>query len=463
MLKDGLGKPIFRLLQPDDYEMPTTPLDRRFDIGIIGAGILGVSISFWLSELYDCSIALIESEERVGLHTSSRNTGVVHRPFYLDPERKKVFARAAEKSWSMWSKLASSFTLPWKATGTIEVATRDSDLDTLEKYRKWSLSNGMREEETEILDSSAVARLEPEVKCKGAIFSKTDSSVSYGELTSAVAELGRTNGVKFLGGLETKRLEETKQGVEVITSESKKISCSFVINASGGGALDIAHKTGLAKEYTDLHFRGEYWVVDEPFASRVERNVYSVAKHKEFPFLDPHFIVRASGKREIGPNAVLVFGPKAYNGLSSSKSELVKKIFERPEMPKIHLFTDRKFLSLVWDEWKSSFSKKAMCERVRQFIPSIQASMLNQRGVAGVRSSLIDSNGFVPEAVQLYGDRSLHILNYNSPGATGAPCFSAYIVSNLETKGFLDGLKRKATREHAGLWDFEEAADLRIP
>src|SRR5487761_630550 len=189
MLKDGLGKPIFTLLQPDDYEMPTTPLDRRFDIGIIGAGILGVSISIWLSELYDCSIALIESEERVGLHTSSRNTGVVHRPFYLDPERKKVFARAAEKSWSMWSKLASSFTLPWKATGPIEVATRDSDLNTLEKYRKWSLSNGMKEEETEILDSSAVARLEPEVKCKGAIFSKADSSVSYGELTSTLAEL----------------------------------------------------------------------------------------------------------------------------------------------------------------------------------------------------------------------------------------------------------------------------------
>ena len=442
--------------------------DKRFDIGIIGAGILGVSISFWLSELYDCSIALIESEEHVGLHASSRNTGVIHRPFYLDPERKKLVAKAAEKSYHMWSKLASRFNLPWKPTGTIEVAIDDSDIDTLEKYRKWSLSNGMKEEETEVLDPSSVTRLEPEVKCAGAIFSKTDTSTSYGELTSTVAELGKNNGVKFLGGSEVKHLEETKDGVEVTldqrsSKEKNTISCSFLINAAGGGAVDIAHMMGLAKEYSDLHFRGEYWVVDEPFASRVGRNVYSVAKYKEFPFLDPHFIVRANGKREIGPNAVLVSGPSAYSGLSNSKSEFIKKIFERPEMPKLHLFTSRKFLSLVWDEWRSSFSKKAMCERVRHFIPLIDVSMLNQRGLAGVRSSLIDNRGFVPESVQLWSNKSFHILNYNSPGATGAPSFSAYIVSNLEKKGFLDGLKHRASQKHADLWDFEDASDLRIP
>ncbi|MGI0079386.1 MAG: NAD(P)/FAD-dependent oxidoreductase [Nitrososphaerales archaeon] len=444
---------------------PFTFGDKRFDIAVVGAGILGVSISFWLSELYDCSVALIESEQNVGSQASSRNTGVIHRPFYLDPEKKKVFAQAAEKSYSLWSRLASSYNLGWRPSGTIEVAVRDSDLDTLQKYKKWSLSNGMKEEETELLDPSGVRRLEPEVRCAGGIFSKSDTSVVFGELVSAVAELARNNGVKFLGGSEVKQLEEAKEGVRVTLgqgSEKDTVSCGLLINAAGGGALDVAHMMGLAKEYTDLHFRGEYWVVDEPFGSKVGRNVYSVARHKEFPFLDPHFIVRANGKKEIGPNAVLVSGPKAYSGLSSSKSEFVRKIFERPVTPKLRLFLNRKFLSLVSDEWKSSLSKKAMCGRVRQFIPSLDVSMLNQRGVSGVRSSLIDNKGFVPEAVQLSSDRSLHILNYNSPGATGAPCFSAFIVSNLKTRGFLDGLKHKASGKHAELWNFENASDLRI-
>ena len=103
-------------------------------------------------------------------------------------------------------------------------------------------------------------------------------------------------------------------GLELVTSNNTtgKLECNLLINAAGGGALDIAHRLGLAKQYTDLHFRGEYWYVDEPFASRISRNIYSIARFKEFPFLDPHFIVRANGKREIGPNAVLVSGPGAY-------------------------------------------------------------------------------------------------------------------------------------------------------
>ncbi len=441
--------------------------NKEFDIGIVGAGILGVSISFWLSELYNCTIALIEKEERVAFHTSSRNTNVIHRPFYLDPDKKKVFARSAEKSYHMWLKLSTLYNLPWKPVGTLEVALEDTDLNTLDKYKKWSLSNGMNEDETEVLDSSSVKRLEPEVKCAGAIFSKTDTSVSYGEFTSTIAEIASKNGVEFLGASEVKRIEETKNGVniELENKPSKaksSISCGLLINAAGGGSVDIAHMMSVGKNYTDLHFRGEYWVVDEPFASKIGRNIYSVAKHKEFPFLDPHFIVRANGAREIGPNAVLVSGPHAYKGLSNSKSEFIQKIFERPNMPKIRLFTNTQFLSLVWNEWRSSLSKKAMCGRVKQFIPSLDYSKLNQKGISGVRSSLINNHGFVPEAVQLKSDASFHILNYNSPGATGAPSFSAYIVSQLRGQGFLGGLKSKVSREHSALWDFEDASDLRI-
>lgn len=430
----------------------------KFDIGIIGGGVLGVSIAFWISELYDCSIGLFETESKVGQHTSSRNTGVVHRPFYLNPETKKVFARTSEKSYSMWKKLALAYSLPWKDTGTIEVALQDQDIDTLEKYRKWSLTNGMREEETEILDASGVSSLEPEVKCMGAIYSKNDASVNYGESTDKIGALASTNGVKFLLGCEIKDLNETESGVE-IRSDAKKFSCDFLINVAGGNSLDLAQRIGLVKEYADLHFRGEYWRVDESFASKVRRNVYSVAKYKEFPFLDPHFIVRANGTREIGPNAVLVPGPNTYEGLGGVG--ILRKIFERPLGPKFRLFTNRKFLSLAWGEWRSSLSKNAMCDRVKEFIPSLESSMLKSRGVAGVRSSLIDKNGFVPEALEVYGKRSLHVLNYNSPGASGAPSFSAFLVSNLESKGFLNGLRKKS-QKHEDMWNYEVARDLTL-
>jgi L-2-hydroxyglutarate oxidase len=440
---------------------------RSFDIAVIGGGILGVSIVYWLSDLFgDLSIALIERETQVASHTSSRNTGMVHRPFYLNPEKKRIFARASQKSYYLWRELASKYNLTWKPVGTLEIALDDGQVKTLDHYKEWALQNGMGDDEVELLNPNEVTRLEPQVKCAGAIYSKTDTCVDYGEFTNFLFEKASKNGVKFLGGYNVEGVNEL-EGTNNIYLRKRddrsalQVSSNGLINAAGGGSIDIAHKLDLAKEYTDLHFRGEYWKVDEPFASKVTRNIYSVARFKEYPFLDPHLIVRASGKREIGPNAVLVSSPFAYKGLSEKRLQILSKIFERPIGPKVKLFTSGTFLSLVWHEWRSSISKKAMCARVKEFVPALDVSYMNERGLAGVRSSLIDSNGFVPEAVLINGGSSIHILNYNSPGATGAPAFSAYVVSKIMKDGLLGDLKRRASpRSQDDGWKFEDASNL---
>lgn len=445
----------------------SSPRQKDFDVAIIGGGILGVSIAYWLSDLFDdCSIALIEREAQVAKHTSSRNTGMVHRPFYLNPEKKRIFARASQKSYYLWRGLASKYTLTWKPVGTLEIALNEEQVKTLDHYKEWASQNGMNDNEFELLDSNGVKRLEPQVKCAGAIFSKTDTCVDYGEFTNFLFDKASRNGVKFVGGFEVESISELEGKINIrLRSKGNgsvpQISSNYLVNAAGGGSIDIAHKLGLAKEYTDLHFRGEYWKVDEPFASKVTKNVYSVARFKEYPFLDPHLIVRASGKREIGPNAVLVSSPFTYKGLSEKRLQIISKLFERPVGPKLKLFTNGTFLSLVWHEWRSSISKKAMCDRVKEFVPALDVSYLNERGLAGVRNSVIDNNGFVPEAILVSGKSSLHILNYNSPGATGAPAFSAYVVSKIMDEGHLGNLKRNPNpKSQDDGWKFEDASDL---
>ena len=433
------------------------------DIAVVGGGVLGVSTAFWLSEIYDCNITLVEKEHEVALHTTKRNTGVIHRPFYLNPEKKKIIARSAEKSYHLWKKLAFKHGLPWKQVGTLEVASTQRDLNTLEEYLKWGQINGMLETEIEILNSSQVKSLEPQVSCASAIHSKTDTSVDFSDLTKILFRLAVNNGVKLLGGATVKSVNEGHNiEIETLNTDGSQstVICDFMVNAAGGGSVDIAHMTGVAQQYTDLHFRGEYWKVDEPFASKVSRNIYSVPKYKEFPFLDPHFIVKHNGVREIGPNAVLVSGPTVYHGVSSSFSELVQKVVERPFTPKAKMFANRRFIELAWNEWWSSMSKKAMCSRASKFVPSLKPYMLTTKGLAGVRSSLIDGQSFIPEAICIYGERSLHLLNYNSPGATGAPAFSAHLVADAQTKGHLDSYPVKVQPKHKHLWLFEDAANL---
>ena len=99
----------------------------RYKVAVIGGGVLGTSIAYFLSghAKDPSSIVLIEQEQNIGRHTSSRNTGKVHAPFLYDPVAKKTFAKAATLGYEMWMKFAASKKLGFKRDGVLEVALDD--------------------------------------------------------------------------------------------------------------------------------------------------------------------------------------------------------------------------------------------------------------------------------------------------------------------------------------------------
>jgi len=335
----------------------------------------------------------------------------------------------------------------------------------------------MGEDELEVLTPDDVRRLEPNVRCHGAIWSKTDTAVDYQVFTQALREDAERAGAKFLLGANVKSLTPTDDTIEVRLAletgsdriyvdsrEQIRVSASqsdeslrtrFLINAAGGHSIDIAHALGVGLEYTDLHFRGEYWEVGPEWHYLCGRNIYTVPRHPELPFLDPHWIVRADGRREIGPNAVPVPGPYTYHGFFDDPVEAVKKLLERPVGNKLAALFNPDFMMLATEEWASSISKRAMAKRVQEFLPALHMKYLTRRGTAGVRAQVVDPQGnFVKEAIEIPGPHSFHVVNYNSPGATGSPAYTAWIVNLLAKAGRLDHLKAKAAKP-AGLWDFD--------
>jgi L-2-hydroxyglutarate oxidase len=153
----------------------------------------------------------------------------------------------------------------------------------------------------------------------------------------------------------------------------------------------------------------------------------------------------------------MVTDPYVYEGLGLCS---LSRLFAAPNGPKLGLLRDADFLLMVASEWHTSLSKRAMCERVRRFIPGLEHKALNSRGVSGVRASVVGNEGFIPEAILVQDERSVHILNYNSPGATGAPSYSASLVAKLRQSGLLDGLRRKPYHSAGRIWNFDRAAGL---
>jgi (S)-2-hydroxyglutarate dehydrogenase len=431
-----------------------------WDVVIVGGGILGTSVSYWIGNQYEGRVAVLEKEQDVAVHTSSRNTGVVHRPFYLDPVKRRIFARCSQAAYGMWKSYARERGLPWEQVTTLEVATRSEDVKRVEKYYHWGLQNGMGEDELEVLSGEEVRKLEPHVRGYGAIWSKTDTSVDYRAFTKCLRTDAESEDVKFLTGIEVGSLRVAGDLLEIVPKgkNSEPIRARFLINCAGGNSLRIAHMLGLATEYCDLNFRGEYWEVGDEWTHLATRNIYTVAQHPELPFLDPHWIVRADGRREIGPNAVPVAGPYTYRGFFRNPGEAIRKIFEQPIANKIALLYNRDFLELAGQEWLSSISKGQMARRAQEFIPELKVDYLKKPGIAGVRAQVIDRKGnFIKEAIELQGPRSYHITNYNSPGATGSPAFAAWLVSKLAQNGNLSHLRRAAAEK--GLWNFRAISE----
>nr|AIF07682.1 FAD dependent oxidoreductase (lhgO) [uncultured marine thaumarchaeote KM3_23_E01] len=426
---------------------------QKYDIAIIGGGILGTAISYWLSILYDLKICVIEKEHDVALHSSTRNSGVIHYPFYINPKQKKNFAKAAFLSHEMWKSLANEKKIPWVQGGTIEIALDEEQHKTLEKYMIFGKENGLTEEDISILDSNQLKQKEPNLTCYSGLYCTKEGSTNYGMLTKAVTELAKKNGINFLLKHNVKYVEETSKDVNIIFSDNSSLTTNFVINCAGGNSLDIAKKFRLLKGYSDLHFRGEYWVANSNIADLVKTNIYTVPRYLEFPFLDPHWIKRANGETEIGPNAVPVDSPEAYDSFITDVPTALSKILDIVTGSTKKLLLNRDFISLVSKEFLSTISKSAMIERVKKFIPAIKPENFPKRGTSGIRTPVISPQGeFVSEMIEIEGKNSFHIVNYNTPGATGAPAYSAFVVKKLQEKGILAHSKNQKN----SIWNFNK-------
>ena len=429
-------------------------MTHNYDIIIIGGGILGTSISYFLSFLNKSKkIAVIEQAHSVAFHTSGRNTGKVHAPYLYNPEKKKLFAKAAFQGYEMWEKYAKLKDLPFKKDGVIEVALDQKGIKVLEKYLKWGKQNGLNDNDIKLMNSEELEKIEPEIKCQAALYVYRDASTDYSTLTNSIMKDSKENGTNFLLDTKVTKIKKENDKWKITLNDEHEIYTKYLINAAGGEAIDIAHSIGVAKNFTDVHFRGEYWKVPKEYNNLTKTSVYSVPEFPDYPFLDPHWIIRVNGSCEIGPNAVPVFSPYGYNKSENIK-EFIPKMLEMLNSGARKAIFDKQFQELAINEIQSSMSKSAMVDRVKRFLPKIDANKITEKGTAGIRSSVIDKNGkFVPDVILKSDEMSFHILNYNSPGATGALPFSAHIVNLLNKAGLLND---EDLDMQCGPWKFTE-------
>ena len=404
----------------------------KYDLVVVGAGILGSSISYFATE-NGLKVALVERENEPGLHSTFRNTGVIHRPFYLNPLKRKASALAASRSYEFFKKFAEERSLFWNPVGTLEVALDEKGEEAVESYKAWAVENGMEESEFEVLDRNEIKKIEPNVKAPKGFWSKTDAVVNFKQFSDAFVLHSKSKGADLYFGCSAKRIEAEGKVYCISGEKEIELEGKAVVSAAGAESFRFAQLNGL-KGYAQLHFRGDYWRLSEEKGSLFRRNIYTVPRFTNFPFLDPHIVKRHTGGTEVGPNAFLVPGPYDYEGFISKIVKNLKGTGEGPLGLKLRLVLNGELIKLIVSDWSVSLFKSSLIRRLSKFVEGIKSSDVIGRGISGIRHNLISKEGFVQEPLFYIKDRALFVLNYNSPGATGSPWYASVILAVLSKK-----------------------------
>ena len=138
----------------------------RVDAVVIGAGLVGLAVARALATA-GREVVILEAEDAIGTHTSSRNSEVIHAGIYYP--RGSLKARACVEGRERLYGYCTERGVPHRRCGKLIVATDAAQVEELEGIRQKAHANGV----TDVVRvSPAQARaMEPELQCVAALHS----------------------------------------------------------------------------------------------------------------------------------------------------------------------------------------------------------------------------------------------------------------------------------------------------
>ncbi|MGC9397958.1 MAG: NAD(P)/FAD-dependent oxidoreductase [Anaerolineae bacterium] len=243
-------------------------MQNRYDVIIIGAGIVGAMTARFLSR-YDLDVLLIEKESDVCTGATASNSALIHGGYAAHPGTLK--AEMNVKGNSMWTQLSEELQFPFERCGTYVVAVDEEELPQIKEEQAKGEANGVP---TEIISGEEMRRREPHInpEVSGALYCPTGGIVDPWAATLAAAENAVMNGVElklktefedFIWETDTPGGGTSQSKIVGIKTNNGDFYARWVVNAAGLYADEVMHKAGVRPEFTITPRRGEYYVMDQ--------------------------------------------------------------------------------------------------------------------------------------------------------------------------------------------------------
>ena len=380
--------------------------NRRYDVLIVGAGVVGCAVARELSR-YELKIGILDKEPDVGLGTSCRNSGVIHSGINYKPGTKRAVLNV--RGNALMDDLCRELKVPLKRIGKLTVALSEEDLPGLHRQREQGEANGVPG--MRLMDNAEMRKIQPGIEGILGLWTPSSGIISPYGLTIALAENAHANGVRFHLGHKVDGIRHCDDGTfevdakDVRNGDRKSFGARVLINSAGLHSDEVGAMVGV-DDGMIWSCRGEYYVLDKRLDGSLKTLIYPVPGPND-PGLGIHLTPTVDGNILIGPSAQYIPDEdrEDYRATAPVMSDL-----------------RREGLRLLPDLSASDFIRSFSGNRPKQTPPE----------VGGNADFTIEEAASIPGFIRLQG--------IESPGLTSSPAIAREVSDMV---GRRIGLKKR--------------------
>jgi L-2-hydroxyglutarate oxidase LhgO len=392
--------------------------DPKFDIAIVGAGIVGLATAMELVERRpDLKLVVLDKEGEVAAHQTGHNSGVIHAGLYYKPGSLK--AQMVVEGARLMVEFCREHDLPYELCGKVVVALNEEELPRLEELYRRGVANGVPG--LRKISGEEIKEYEPHGIGIAGLWSPNTGIVDYKAVVRTYAQIVEQGGGQVRLNSQVTGIEQ-RPGELVVQIDGDAVHTRAVINCAGLQSDLIAKMTGSTQGLRIIPFRGEYYELAAQSQELVRGLIYPVPDPR-FPFLGVHFTKKIGGGVEAGPNAVLAFAREGYGKTDLDLGHMLGLL----TFPGFWVMAS-KYWRMGFGEMYRSWNKSAFVKALQGLLPELAMDDVKPGG-AGVRAQAMDAKGTLLDDFSIIeGPNTIHVLNAPSPAATASIVIGRAIV-----------------------------------
>ena len=371
--------------------MPQKP---EFDIVIIGAGVVGLSIAHFLSKT-KLNVLVLDSEDSFGKITSSRNSEVIHSGIF-NPFKSLKY-QLCQRGNDLIYKFCDENKIWYKNCGKI-IVSKEDEIDNFNLFTESLIKKGIQ---FDILSSEISSKIEKNVISDRSIYIDSSGVVDSHDFMNHLFRIASNNCTFIFESTPTKinKINDRyKLKVQRKNNEIETINTSSIINCAGYTIAKHIMKGNL--EIPSLKFyKGSYFSLASKWRNKFNKLVYSLPKSDDS--LGIHISFDLSGRTKIGPD------------------------YEEVEKNNFDYNVDKN-------------SQKKFFDSAKNYIKDLQIDDLNP-DYSGIRPKLFFTSSdfsefYINEENKNGFPNLINLIGIDSPGLTASLAIGELVVENIIPK-----------------------------